>query len=238
MSITMRCVRPAPPCRTEEQREHDDLQNLVARHRVDDAGRNGVRDEGLQRQSVRLHGPRRRPLPAAVSCIALPGSSQVASISPSVREMTDAKMNQPSALPPIRPTVAISPIFAMPTTSVENTSGAMIILISRRKMVGRSEAISANARGRIRKRRMRRIAHGNAEHEAEQDQLCQTSGRHGAPITSALLITKRLKKASPSACRLRDRGFRCAPNKNILRRPAIRQRAAARRIQCDTRRTT
>jgi hypothetical protein len=37
----------------------------------------------------------------------------------------------------------MSPILAMPTTSVANTSGAMIILMRRRKMVGSSEAASA-----------------------------------------------------------------------------------------------
>ena len=44
-------------------------------------------------------------------------------------------MNQPSALTPTRPSAAVSPICAMPTTRVEKTSGAMIILISRRKIV-------------------------------------------------------------------------------------------------------
>jgi len=37
-------------------------------------------------------------------------------------------------LPPIRPTAFVSPICATPTTRVVNTSGAMIILISRKKM--------------------------------------------------------------------------------------------------------
>ena len=36
---------------------------------------------------------------------------------------------------PTRPSAPVSPICAMPTTSVANTSGAMIILISRRKIV-------------------------------------------------------------------------------------------------------
>ncbi len=58
--------------------------------------------------------------------------------------MIEAKMNQPSALPPIRPTVRISSIFAIPTTSVVNTSGEMIILIRRRNAPGRSAVSSAN----------------------------------------------------------------------------------------------
>ena len=35
---------------------------------------------------------------------------------------------------PTRPTVAASPMWPMPTTSVESTSGPMIILISLRKI--------------------------------------------------------------------------------------------------------
>jgi hypothetical protein len=34
----------------------------------------------------------------------------------------------------MRPTALVSPVLAIPATSVENTSGAMIILISRRKI--------------------------------------------------------------------------------------------------------
>ena len=41
--------------RSEEDREHHDLQDLVARHGIDDARRNGVCDEALQRQRVGLH---------------------------------------------------------------------------------------------------------------------------------------------------------------------------------------
>ena len=37
------------------------------------------------------------------------------------------------AFSPMRPIVFRSPVPAMPTTSVENSSGAMIILIMRRK---------------------------------------------------------------------------------------------------------
>ena len=43
------------------------------------------------------------------------------------------------ALAPMRPTALVSPICATPTTSVENTSGAMIILMRRRKMSVNSE---------------------------------------------------------------------------------------------------
>src|SRR6185436_9745245 len=78
------------------------------------------------------------------NCIALPGSNNCTRINPNVSDTSDAPMNQPIALLPTRPTVAISPILAMPTTSVENTSGAMIILIRRRNIVGSSAATSAN----------------------------------------------------------------------------------------------
>ncbi|MND90790.1 hypothetical protein D3C80_828850 [compost metagenome] len=43
-------------------------------------------------------------------------------------------MNQVMVLTPMRPTEAASSMWAMPATRVVNTSGAMIILISRRKM--------------------------------------------------------------------------------------------------------
>ncbi len=44
-----------------------------------------------------------------------------------------ASSNHTIALSPMRPMVRRSPAPAMPTTSVENSSGAMIILIMRRK---------------------------------------------------------------------------------------------------------
>ena len=53
---------------------------------------------------------------------------------PSASEHSEAATNQPSALAPIRPTVFESPMPARPTTRVAKTSGAMIILIRRRKM--------------------------------------------------------------------------------------------------------
>jgi hypothetical protein len=62
-----------------------------------------------------------------------PGCSRLAMMRPSTREISEAVMNQPSALPNTRPTEAASPMCAMPTTSVENTSGPISILISRRK---------------------------------------------------------------------------------------------------------
>jgi len=61
-----------------------------------------------------------------------PGCNTLASTMPITSETIDAVTNQPKALPKTRPTDAASPMCAMPTTSVENTSGAISILISRR----------------------------------------------------------------------------------------------------------
>ncbi len=58
---------------------------------------------------------------------------------PSSSDTSEAMTNQPIAFRPTRPTDFVSPRWAIPTTSVEKTSGAMIILISRRKMSVRSE---------------------------------------------------------------------------------------------------
>ena len=62
----------------------------------------------------------------------LPGWRMLARTMPSSRETSEAVINQPIALQPTRPTVLASPMWAMPTTRVVKTSGAMIILISRR----------------------------------------------------------------------------------------------------------
>ncbi len=52
---------------------------------------------------------------------------------PMISEISEAVKNQPSDLPNTRPTDLASPMWAMPTTSVENTSGPISILIRRRK---------------------------------------------------------------------------------------------------------
>ncbi len=61
-----------------------------------------------------------------------PGSSRLARIRPSTSDTSEAVTNQPSDLANTRPTEAASPMCAMPTTSVEKTSGPISILISRR----------------------------------------------------------------------------------------------------------
>ncbi|EDS99708.1 hypothetical protein BamIOP4010DRAFT_6777 [Burkholderia ambifaria IOP40-10] len=59
--------------------------------------------------------------------------------SPSSSEISDAVTNQPNAFTNTRPTDAASPMCAMPTTSVENTSGPITILIRRRNTSDTSE---------------------------------------------------------------------------------------------------
>ena len=87
-------------------------------------------------KSLRLNAAFSSPLPAVVGGSArpmpTPGWSRLTSTSPSDSEIRLAKMNQASARPPTRPSAVTSPMWAMPTTKVENTNGAMIILISRR----------------------------------------------------------------------------------------------------------
>ena len=118
----------------DEAREHHDLQDLVVGHRLDDRARHQVGDEVGERAG-------RAAVGASPDCATeetpgpTPGWSTCTMTRPSVSETSEAKMNQPMALAPTRPTAAASSMCAMPATRVENTSGAMIILIRRRKMV-------------------------------------------------------------------------------------------------------
>ena len=68
-----------------------------------------------------------------------PGWNRFAKNMPSNSDTSDAVMNHSSALAPMRPTAFASPMPVMPATTVANTSGAMIILISRRKTSERIE---------------------------------------------------------------------------------------------------
>ncbi|MNJ68042.1 hypothetical protein D3C77_642570 [compost metagenome] len=61
-----------------------------------------------------------------------PGWRMLAIIKPTANDRSDAVMNHSIALPKTRPTAPASPIWAMPTTRVENTKGPISILISRR----------------------------------------------------------------------------------------------------------
>ncbi|MND72628.1 hypothetical protein D3C80_641830 [compost metagenome] len=66
-------------------------------------------------------------------CMPAPGCSSCTMTRPSSSDTTEAPMNQVMVLTPIRPTEAASSMWAMPATRVVKTSGAMIILIRRRK---------------------------------------------------------------------------------------------------------
>ena len=68
-----------------------------------------------------------------------PGWNRFAKNIPSSSDTRDAVMNHSNALPPMRPTALASPMPVMPATTVANTSGAMIILIRRRKTSERIE---------------------------------------------------------------------------------------------------
>jgi hypothetical protein len=65
--------------------------------------------------------------------IPTPGCNRLTISSPRRSEMIEAETNQPIVFAPIRPTVAASPIWPMPTTRVDSTSGPMIILMSFKK---------------------------------------------------------------------------------------------------------
>ena len=59
--------------------------------------------------------------------VPFPGSKKFTKTIPNNKEIKEAEINQAIAFPPTRPTIFISPIFAIPTTKVENTKGAIII---------------------------------------------------------------------------------------------------------------
>ncbi|MNH18342.1 hypothetical protein D3C79_780410 [compost metagenome] len=61
-----------------------------------------------------------------------PGCSMLAIIRPTASDSSEAVKNHIMALPNTLPTAPASPIWAMPTTRVENTSGPISILISLR----------------------------------------------------------------------------------------------------------
>jgi len=72
--------------------------------------------------------------PLAVMCNPLPGCSTLANSRPSISETSEAHRNQTTVRTPMRPTFWPSSMPASPETSVANTSGAMIISMSRRKI--------------------------------------------------------------------------------------------------------
>ena len=83
-----------------------------------------------------------------VSVMPAPGCSRCTISNPSNSDRNDIVRNQPSVLAPTRPTDLPSPILAIPTASVANTSGAITILIMRRKTSVNNDAYSAYCVGR------------------------------------------------------------------------------------------
>ena len=86
--------------------------------------------------------------PAAESAAAAdsprPGLNSCTATRPMVMETSVASTNQPSAFAPILAIAAAPYMRATPTTSVENTNGAMIILMRRKKLeVTREKAAAA-----------------------------------------------------------------------------------------------
>ena len=80
-----------------------------------------------------------------------PGCSRLTITRPSRSETKEALTNQPMVFAKMRPSREPEPMWAMPPTSVANTSGAMIILIRRRNSIAirfTSAAISARLSGR------------------------------------------------------------------------------------------
>ena len=80
-----------------------------------------------------------------------PGCSRLTMTRPSSSDTKEAQTNQPMVLAKMRPSLAPEPIWAMPPTRVANTSGAMIILIRRRKASAirfTPDAMSARSWGR------------------------------------------------------------------------------------------
>ncbi len=102
---------------------------------------------------------------AGSTCIPEPGRTTLARTSPMISAAVLATSNQISALRPIRPKALRSPALAMPTTTTQNTSGEMIVLMSRvnpSPRAGdpwprRARASRRGCRGRARRRPARRV---------------------------------------------------------------------------------
>ncbi len=73
------------------------------------------------------------PAASSIRSMPTPGAIRWTITRPMVSETSEALMNQAMVLTPTRPMLAASSMWAMPATRVENTRGAMIILIRRRK---------------------------------------------------------------------------------------------------------
>ncbi|MNV58867.1 hypothetical protein D3C71_1512610 [compost metagenome] len=78
--------------------------------------------------------PEVKPASGIARFMCAPGWNRLTSSRPSSSDTAEAAMNQTMARKPMRPTALASLMLARPDTRVANTSGAMIILIMRRKI--------------------------------------------------------------------------------------------------------
>ena len=74
-----------------------------------------------------------------------PGCIKLEKIKPNTRDISEADKNQANALKKTLPMAAASPICAIPTTRVEKTSGAIIILIRVKNTSDRIEKFAAQS---------------------------------------------------------------------------------------------
>lgn len=142
---------PIAAATAEENGEHHDLQDFVARHRINDAGRHRVRDKYLQREGLRLNGRDRSGI-VGDEINPRPRLEQINDHQPQRNRQQRGANKQEKVFENIRPSVLASPILAMPTTSVDITSGAIIIFTMRKNIVVKIEiscaydfAVSADA---------------------------------------------------------------------------------------------
>ena len=140
------------------------------------------------------------------------------------------------ALRPMRPIAFRSPVPAMPTTSVENSSGAMIILIMRRK-TSASGLICSREAGDVHAVGVRRgpeIADGDAEHQPDENLRGVGDGRAGTLHGFALAGTRCAGRTAPIGRddRVLLRGGQLAVDRNrqALARRALGVRERARPV--------
>src|ERR1700719_790937 len=94
--------------------------------------------------SLNCMGPARLELGAAADADSPnPGLNSCTAATPMVIEIIVATTNRPKDLAPILAIEAAPSMRATPTTSVENTNGAMIILMSGKHLVATSENTAA-----------------------------------------------------------------------------------------------
>ena len=120
--------------------------------------------------------------PLATLWTPMPGSNRFTSTSPRASDTMEALTNHSMAFPPTRPTVPASAMWPIPTTSVENTSGPMIILIRRRKIVLPTRCSLQSAFAWLdRVMVMNQPASGDAQQHRHEYIGCHPAGLHRPP---------------------------------------------------------